>query len=75
MILKIISKKESPFKGDDQEFHDYAWYTAEKENGLVVRFGSPDMSHEKGQVKEIALEEREQTNGKKGLYELVLRDD
>lgn len=70
MKLKIIKRTLKTFKGDDGEEREYYWYVAEKENGTAIRFGSTEGRYEKDQTADIALEEYEQSNGRKGLKEL-----
>lgn len=70
-MIKITEKKLKPFKGDNEEMVDYAWYKAERqEDKVVISFGSMNIHHEVGDVKDIPLEKRE---GKKGTYYVEIK--
>lgn len=67
MKLKIKDFKVSPFTGDEGERVEYFWYRAVRESdGVTIRFGSMDGTHEAGDEVDLDIEKYERTdkNGK-----------
>jgi len=72
MKLKIAKKVLKPFTGKDGEEREYFWYIGKRADGMAVRFGSSDGSHEIGDDEDYFLEEKTFQNGGKGFAEIVL---
>lgn len=70
MKLRIVKKTQKSFSGQDGEQRDYYWYTAERADGYVIRFGSTRGDHKEGDEVDLFIEEYEQSNGRKGMKEI-----
>jgi len=65
MLYTIKEKKVKPFQTSEGDKMDYAWYKALRGDGVTIKFGSMDCSHEVGDEVNIDLEKIESVqNGK-----------
>jgi len=71
MIVKILSKREKPFKGDDGKMIPWYWYKAERtSDALALEIGS-SQSYEESDEEEMELQKVERQDGKFWYKELV----
>ncbi|HNV97621.1 MAG TPA: hypothetical protein PKL13_04990 [bacterium] len=68
MLFTIKEKKVKPFTTSEGKKMDYAWYKALREDGVTIKFGSMDCSHEIGDEVEIELEKTESIQNEKPAF-------